>query len=255
MNTSSNRHRGIDLLMAAATGAVAMYALDPQHGRRRRALGRDQILHLRRRMQDELGTALRDLQHRLRGWAARARGTAQRGPADDYVLVERVRSALGRATLHPHAIRVGVASGRVTLSGPVYASEEDRIVAAVHAVPGVLGVECRLERHGEDDDLPALRGRRARSPAHPQPAHWAPGTRLLALATGLSLAACGIAARRRSAFSLALVSAGAALATRAIANDSRGAIAQRAAPEATELSEGSTAPAAAPPATQHTPAH
>lgn len=247
MNTRSSRPQDFaSLLMAAAAGAVAMYALDPQQGRRRRALGRDRALHLQHRARNKFGIALRDLRHRLRGWAARVRGARRHDPVDDAVLVERVRSALGRTTSHPHAVRVAVTSSRVVLSGPVYDSEADRIVAAVSAVPDVRAVECRLERHAEDDDVPALRGRRNQAPAHGRPAYWPPGTRLLALATGVALAASGMAARRRSVAGLALVGAGAALATRAIANNRPGAIGDRMPREPLQTRRRSAAPADTP---------
>lgn len=234
MSTSSNRPHGVALVIAAAAGAAAMYMLDPQQGRRRRALGRDQVRHLRRRAQDDLGVALRDLRHRLRGWAAQARGALQRGPVDDDILRERLRAAIGRATPHARAISVGVSSGRVTLSGPASTIGESRILAAVHAVPGVRTVDSRLERPARDDNPQARGEHRSAEPmgTDARRAHWPPGTRLLALAAGMSLAAWGMAARRRGALGGALLSAGAALATRAIANNSRASAYRSAAREA-----------------------
>lgn len=57
-------------------GAAAMYLLDPQQGRRRRALIRDQLTHARRVVRERASGTARDLGNRARGLAAEARGAA-----------------------------------------------------------------------------------------------------------------------------------------------------------------------------------
>jgi uncharacterized membrane protein len=58
------------LLLAAGAGALAMYLLDPQQGRRRVALARDKVTHLARVTGDTAEAGLRDLGHRTTGLVA-----------------------------------------------------------------------------------------------------------------------------------------------------------------------------------------
>jgi osmotically-inducible protein OsmY len=66
-------------------------------------------------------------------------------PASDALLVQIVRSALGRRSRVPSRINVSSCSFVVTLHGAVDSAEErDGIEAAVRAVPGVSGVVNKL---------------------------------------------------------------------------------------------------------------
>lgn len=207
------------LLAAAGLGALAMYLLDPQQRRRRVALARDQMMRLARTSRQMAQVGLRDLSHRATGLVAEARGGFKRETPDDEVLVERVRSHVGRLVSHPHAIRVSASMGRVTLSGPILKSEEMQVLRGVQAVRGVQEVENLLEVHKTDDNVPALQGGKAR-PQPPQSEfmqrNWAPGPRLLALAAGGALAAYGLVRRGASGAALGVVGAG--LAARAASN-------------------------------------
>jgi hypothetical protein len=59
-------------LVTFGLGALAMYLLDPEQGRRRRALLRDQITHARRLMGERTGAAMRDVSNRAYGVAKEA---------------------------------------------------------------------------------------------------------------------------------------------------------------------------------------
>ncbi|OGA74427.1 MAG: hypothetical protein A3G81_14405 [Betaproteobacteria bacterium RIFCSPLOWO2_12_FULL_65_14] len=50
-----------------------MYLLDPEQGRRRRALLRDQLVHAKRVLSERAGSKARDLSNRAQGLAAEAR--------------------------------------------------------------------------------------------------------------------------------------------------------------------------------------
>jgi len=65
-------------LAAMAAGAVAMYYLDPQMGRRRRAEVGQRVTHLGHLVQHEAGGRTTDLRNRLHGLLAEARGLVQR---------------------------------------------------------------------------------------------------------------------------------------------------------------------------------
>src|SRR3982750_4159873 len=128
-------------------GAALMYLLDPDRGRRRRALVRDQLASVVNKTPDAMATTARDLSNRARGLAAEARSMFSSEEVTDEVLIARVRSKLGRVVSHPHAIEVAVDQGHVRLSGPILADEVDDLLSCVGSVPGVAEVENRLEAH------------------------------------------------------------------------------------------------------------
>ena len=129
-------------------GAGLMYVLDPDRGRRRRALVRDMATHLVHTTDDALGTTWRDVRNRMRGLAAEATTLFTRETVSDEVLVERVRARLGRVVSHPHAIAVTAEHGRVTLRGPIFAHEVDPLLKCVYTVRGVAGVAVAAEGVG-----------------------------------------------------------------------------------------------------------
>jgi hypothetical protein len=66
------------LLAGVGIGAAAMYLLDPEDGRRRRALLRDQLLKARRVTSEAMEGRSRDMANRARGAAAEAGSAATR---------------------------------------------------------------------------------------------------------------------------------------------------------------------------------
>jgi uncharacterized membrane protein len=214
--------RWTKLVAAAGAGALLMYLLDPTQGRRRVARARDRSLRLARHGRDAAHASLRDLTNRAQALVAKARSATHDGPASDAVLVERVRARLGRLVSHPHAVHASAQTGRVTLTGPVLASEEQRLLHGVRAVRGVRDVESRLEVHKTADRISALQGgsERARPRMEFMQENWAPGPRLIALAAGGVLAGYGLARRGWPGVLLGL--AGGALIARATANQGIG---------------------------------
>jgi uncharacterized membrane protein len=186
------------LLEGVLLGAGLMYFLDPDRGRRRRAMVRDQLVHLSHKLEDGMGAAGRDLAHRTRGMAMEARSRVQFGSVDDAVLEGRVRSALGRLVSHPGAVEVTVVhDGRVTLGGAVLADEAENLLAGVEAVQGVREVESRLLVRREAGDIPALQGegRKPRNRPEILQEHWTPALRLLVGALGGAMAFQGVRGR------------------------------------------------------------
>jgi uncharacterized membrane protein len=185
-------------LGAAAAGAISMYLLDPDQGRRRRAVMRDRLASGISRLDDATSVASRDLQNRARGIAheVRARFTLEDVP--DEILCERVRSRLGGAVSHPGAIEVATLSGRVTLSGAVLEREYVRLLRTVWAVRGVADVEDRLAVYESAAGVSALQGGgKAREPRFgPLQENWAPGVRLAMGALGGMLILNALAGRR-----------------------------------------------------------
>src|SRR6185369_15647959 len=96
-----------------AAGAALMYLYDPNRGKRRRAGVRDKTLKTYTDFACQLEKAGRDLSHRAQGLLAEAKKIASH--PDPYVLAERVRTRIGRAVSHPHAIHVHNDDGIVSV--------------------------------------------------------------------------------------------------------------------------------------------
>ena len=147
------------ILFTAAAGALAMYFLDPQGGRRRRVRTRDKAERVARRMRGAYDVTLRDTRHRAMGIKAIGRRVLRRGGVDDGTLAGRVRAALGRYVSHPHAIEVTVSEGEVGLAGPILAHEVPAFMKAVKRVPGVRPAQCVVVgRDGGADRVRSGRG-------------------------------------------------------------------------------------------------
>lgn len=146
------------MLVGMGIGASLMYFLDPTGGGRRRALMRDQFVHASHRVTDAADATRRDLANRATGAVARIRRARRDGPVDDSVLVERVRSHLGRSVSHPRAIDVDARDGVVTLRGPILQSEVASLCNAVARVKGVREVVDELQAYESSDNVPALQG-------------------------------------------------------------------------------------------------
>jgi osmotically-inducible protein OsmY len=139
--------KNLNLIGGIGIGIALMYYFDPDRGARRRKLLADQIRSMASQSDDAIGKTSRDLRNRTRGLVAETRARLSGETPDDVVLVERVRSAMGRVVSHPSAIEVAAAHGRVTLRGAVLAHEVDDLLATVAAVRGVADVDNHLEVH------------------------------------------------------------------------------------------------------------
>ena len=209
-----------NVIGSIALGAIGMYLLDPAKGRRRRAIVRDKLQSVACDGRDLFATAARDMRFRAQGLKARARQLAHRHevPADDLVLIERVRARLGRVCSHPHAIQVGANHGRVAVSGPVLASEAERVLDTVRKTWGAIAVEDRLVAYERTESISSLQGGVER-PAHRAAwlrDNWTPSLRVAALVGGSLLAVSG--ARRGGIAGVILAAVGVSLATRGAIN-------------------------------------
>lgn len=198
-----------------------MYLLDPDKGRRRRALIRDKAARLWRESRTICQKTSRDMNNRVRGMASIVNSLFSGGEADYAVVEARVRSRLGRLCSHPGSIYVEVRpGGEVILSGPVPQDEIRQVVSGIEAVPGVAGVENRLEPHADPGNVPGLQGGSSRrgqqSRFELMQTNWSPAARALVGAAGSTLTVWGIA--RRGVSGAALGFLGAAALARSISN-------------------------------------
>ena len=213
------------LLFGSALGALAMYFLDPQQGRRRRARTRDKAVHASRVLNEAGKVTARDTVHRAKGVWASTRKLFDHQPVSDEVLVGRVRAELGRFVSHSHAIEVSAEGGHVTLAGPILAEEVRALLRCVRRVPGVRAVSDRLTVHEDAAHVSSLQG------GQPAPGsrfelmqdNWSPAARLAVGSFGAGLVASAFRVRG-SGLCAALGLAGSALVARAAMNRNLAAI-------------------------------
>ncbi|WP_159017616.1 hypothetical protein [Cognatiluteimonas profundi] len=129
------------LATAFAAGAAVMYYLDPQTGRRRRAMAHDKSVAAGHDVKDFARNKGKQVVDHARGAAARTRAQLANEFVDDDVLRDRVRSRLGHLVDHP--IEVEVMDGRVVLSANMSTTRLDELSDVVSAMPGVVRVESR----------------------------------------------------------------------------------------------------------------
>lgn len=126
-------------------GAGLMYLLDPDRGKRRRALIRDRALHASKVANREVNRRINDLRNRAYGVAKQTESLFRTQEVSDGQLTGQIRSKLGRLTSHPHDVRTDVENGRVTLSGPIVGGEVSHLVSEITSIPGVVEVEDKLD--------------------------------------------------------------------------------------------------------------
>jgi uncharacterized membrane protein len=185
-------------LVSAGLGAGLMYLFDPERGRRRRAMVRDQLTHVRHRARDAFDATRSDLTNRGQGMGASLRNWIGTGEASDPVLAERVRSVIGRIVAHPGSINVKTDQGRVVLSGPVLAKEVDRLIDRVGSVRGVRALDNQLDVYLEPGNVPGLQGEpqnRGQQRFELMQENWSPTARVLVGSGALLTALYGLGRR------------------------------------------------------------
>jgi hyperosmotically inducible periplasmic protein len=131
-------------LLGASVGGALMYVLDPDRGRRRRAMLRDRGTSMLRQGLAQAGQTAAQYKNRLKGVAAEARHVLDRGTPDDALLVARVRSALGHLIGEPGKVQVTASEGVVTLRGIVQQQEMTSCIDGIAAIHGAKRVENQL---------------------------------------------------------------------------------------------------------------
>ena len=179
----------LTLLGGVGLGAGLMYLLDPDGGRRRRAVARDKTVHGLKVSGKAVRKTSADMGNRTRGLVAKAGSRLRKDDTEDQILSARVRSKLGRCLSRPSAVQVDVEDGRIILSGQVSASELDALLSRVQKIKGVHEVESRLEVQENPDGGSGSNGRRLSLRGA------AVGAGALAGTVGLGLLAKGISGR------------------------------------------------------------
>lgn len=135
-------------LAGLAIGAGLTSILDPSSGRRRRTMIRDKAVSTFSNASDSVGAFSRNLSKEVKGKASDVVSWFKSdAPVSDDVLVQRVRSRLGRTVSHASSLEVQATDGEVLLRGPILSDEVDKCVSIVESTRGVKGVRNELEVH------------------------------------------------------------------------------------------------------------
>lgn len=155
------KHTIFGTVSAIVAGAAAMYYLDPQQGKRRRALVRDQLRSASLHTADTMRGRGRRVANQVRGWTARLASRLPTGaePPRPRQLHNRVRTHLGRLVSHPKAVNVEVmGGGHIRLTGHVLADELDVLLDGVEGVAGVTHIDNAMMVHESAGNVAELQG-------------------------------------------------------------------------------------------------
>ena len=143
-----------------AAGTVAMYYLDKENGRRRRALVRDKVVAAGHDAADRAESVGKRTVDQLKGILATGHldriGSGE--PETDFQLHERIRARLGRVVSHPKSIEAEVDHGSVRLRGHILAHELDDLLYEVRHMRGVRAVRNELTAHDTAQGISELQG-------------------------------------------------------------------------------------------------
>jgi hypothetical protein len=132
------------LMIGSLIGAGISYYFDPRAGNHRRSLLKDRVRHDGRSLVRNLRRASFDYAHRARGLAANLRRSldGSQNIVDDVVLIERVRSKIGRVLSHPRLIKIEADQGDLRLTGYALNKELMPLFSSARRVPGVKRISA-----------------------------------------------------------------------------------------------------------------
>jgi osmotically-inducible protein OsmY len=134
-------NKGLVFGAGLGIGSGLMFLLDPDRGKRRRALLRDKMFSATRKIGEGVEGAALDLRNRAQGLIHEAQSRFSSEPVDDATLVRRVRAHLGHVMSRPSStVEVTAQDGKVTLSGPIPSQELSKVLGSLKHVHGVKNV-------------------------------------------------------------------------------------------------------------------
>ena len=207
------------VLTTIGLGAGLVYFFDPKNGESRRTQLREKANDLVDQMDESIYTAVEDTRNRTRGvlseWTAKL--SNQENP--DWLLAERVRSALARLSPHSRHVRVRAEDGQLHLSGSILKDEKDAILRSASRTRGVRDVVDELEVFYSPEEMTAFQDTTA-SEAQQMPSwkqqNLSPATRLLSSVGGSLLTLYGL--KRKGLAGPVLSTAGLLLTARGMTN-------------------------------------
>jgi len=191
-------------MLGAGAAAIGVYLFDPKDGRNRRSNLIKSTKRVMATAKHEAGKSIKDAQHHFVGGIACLSARLRTEEATDEVVVERVRSRMGRVVAHSHPIKVASDQGIVTLWGPIARHELLPLLYKVKATPGVKEIRNHLTAYDpKEQELYASFAASRKA----DEITWSPFKRLLIGAAGATAAIYGL--YRKNAFGRALALAGA----------------------------------------------
>ncbi|HEY2974800.1 MAG TPA: BON domain-containing protein [Pyrinomonadaceae bacterium] len=151
-------NKGVALVGGVGLGAALMYIFDPDRGKRRRALIRDKVEAAGNKVAEQAEKMRSDLGNRAYGVVAETKSIFRHDEVSDEVLVDRVRSRLGRIPVHVGAFDISADNGTVTLRGQILADELPKVLRATRFVRGVKDVDNQFQVHQTAGNVPDLQG-------------------------------------------------------------------------------------------------
>lgn len=142
--SSMLRSKASIFVLSAATSATLIYFLDARAGARRRSTLADKIIHWGRVGVHRANRQFRYFMNRTYGRSYEI-GKSLLSNADeisDDILVERIRSKVGRILAHPKMLRIDSDQGRIRLSGYALTQEIPRLYQLVRRVRGVRSIHA-----------------------------------------------------------------------------------------------------------------
>ncbi|MFW7377447.1 MAG: SRPBCC family protein [Oligoflexus sp.] len=205
--------------IASLVGFLGGYYLDPDTGRRRRALFRDQISKANRSIKRQGKRTKQDVTNRFQGSLHELTSRFSDYDIDDQSIKERVKAVIGHYTSHPSAIHIAVSGQVVNLSGDIIKKEVMPLLWAVRTVKGVKSVNNNLTLNPNISSKPNLQGEGRTSTLIPiNREYWPPAYRAAMGMVSATLTAYGLANRELPG-ALA-VTTGSLLMLRTIMNES-----------------------------------
>jgi osmotically-inducible protein OsmY len=142
------------MIMGTLGSAALMYLMDPEKGNQRRAQLRDQISKFMGTATTKTEALIEQISDRAQGAATEAaRKLSPEEEVSDEVMIARVRSAMGHVLTNAHEVEVAANQGLITLTGSVPSAEAETLITTIKALPGVHGVENRLEAYQDTANM------------------------------------------------------------------------------------------------------
>ncbi len=195
-----------------AAGATAFYFLDPKRGRERRSTLAKGARRATASLAGGAAKSARDSWHHFAGMSRQALGFFDREQPEDGVLVQRIRSRMGRVVSHPHKIHVASDDGVVTLWGRASEDEMRELVYVVEAMQGVKEVVNHLEIH-ESNQAATPEPSLYKQARNETLLNWSPSKRFLAGMAGIAAVIYGWKRKDRLGVSISLLGSGLAAAS------------------------------------------
>src|SRR5262245_59275487 len=149
-------NKGVTLIGGLGLGAALMYLFDPDRGKRRRSLLKNKVESAGNKAIDSAEKMGRNLRNRAYGVVAETKSIFRQEDISDDVLIDRVRSRLGRMPVDISTFEVNAQDVVVMLRGNIFRDELPKVLRAVRFVRGVKDLDDQFtvqDRPGGVADL------------------------------------------------------------------------------------------------------